>query len=60
MPDNENIARDLTIVHLQSNYDKNLSPEDLIKVYKETYKKFEDALKEPVAKVQILDRHSLF
>lgn len=60
MPSNDDIARDLTVIHLQNNYDKNLSPEDLIKVYKETYKMFEDALRnEPVPKVKIIDRREL-
>lgn len=60
MPDNKDIARDLTVIYLQNNFDSSLSPEDLIKEYKETYKKFEDALEEPVSKVTFLDRNSLF
>jgi hypothetical protein len=61
MPDDCDIARDLTVIYLQNNFDKNLSPEDLIKKYKETYKKFEDILSnEPVPKVQILDKRTLF
>jgi hypothetical protein len=59
MPDKDEIARDLTIIYLQNNFDKNLSPEDLVQKYKETYKLFEDAFKnEPVPKAQILDRRS--
>lgn len=61
MPNNSDIARDLTVIYLQNNYDKNLSPEDLIKLYKETYKKFEDTLKkQPLPKVQFFDRSELF
>ena len=59
MPSNNEIARDLTVLYIQSNYDKNLSPEDLIKLYKETNKKFEDLLKEPPAKVKSFDRSLL-
>jgi len=51
----------MIVIYLQNNFDKNLSPEDLIKKYKETYKKFEDILSnEPVPKVQILDKRTLF
>ncbi|MGJ0908850.1 hypothetical protein [Clostridium botulinum] len=57
MPNDEQIARDLTVIYLQNNFDKNLSPEDLIEKYKETYEKFEDILRnEPVSKVQVLNR----
>ncbi|OAA93044.1 hypothetical protein [Clostridium coskatii] len=55
MPDTEDIARDLTVIYLQNNFNKNLSPEDLVKKYKEVYKKFENASKEPIQNVQILD-----
>lgn len=61
MPNDEQIARDLTVLYLQNNFDINLSPEDLIKMYKETYEKFEDILSnEPVPKVQIFDKRTLF
>ena len=60
MPSNNEIARDLTVIYLQNNYDKNLSPEDLIKLYKETHKKFEDLLAEPLAKVILFDKNKLF
>ncbi len=57
MPNDEQIARDLTVIYLQNNYDENLSPEDLIKTYKETYKKFEDTFKnQPVPKIKLIDR----
>lgn len=59
MPDDCDIARDLTVIYLQNNFDKNLSPENLIKKYKETYKKFEDLLSEPAPTVQIFDRKKL-
>lgn len=57
MPNDEEIARDLTVIYLQNNFDKNLSPENLIEKYKETYEKFEDILNnQPVSKVQVLNR----
>ena len=56
MPDNKDIARDLTVISLQNNFDKNLSPEDLINKYKETYKMFEDTFKKkPLPKVESFD-----
>ena len=60
MPNNNEIARDLTVIYLQTHCDKNLSPEDLIKLYKETNKKFEDLLEEPPAKVIFFDKNKLF
>jgi len=60
MPSNNEIARDLTVLYLQNNYVKNLSPKDLIKLYKETHKKFEDLLAEPLAKVIFFDKNKLF
>lgn len=59
MPDNDNIARDLTVIYLQNNFDANLSPKELVQKYKEIYKMFEDELKEPVPKVEFLDRRDL-
>lgn len=59
MPNNNDIARDLTVIYLQNNFDVNLSPKDLVQKYKETYKIFEDELKEPVPKVKLLDRRKL-
>ncbi|SCJ98935.1 Uncharacterised protein [uncultured Clostridium sp.] len=56
MLDNNDIARDLTVIYLHNNFDTNLSPKELVQKYKETYKMFEDELKEPVPKVKILDR----
>lgn len=59
MPNNNDIARDLTVIYLQNNFDVNLSPKELVQKYKETYKIFEDELKEPVPKVKLLDRRKL-
>jgi len=59
MPNNNDIARDLTVIYLQNNFDVNLSPKELVQKYKETYKIFEDELKEPVPKVELLDRRKL-
>lgn len=59
MLDNNDIARDLTVIYLQNNFDTSLSPKDLIQKYKETYKMFEDELKQPVPKIKILDRKDL-
>lgn len=57
MPNDEEIARDLTVIYLQNNFDENLSPKNLIEKYKETYEKFEDILNnQPVSKVQVLNR----
>lgn len=59
MPDNNEIARDLTVIYLQKHSKENVSMEELLKEYKETHKKFEDILKDPPAKVKILDRRAL-
>lgn len=59
MPNNNDIARDLTVIYLQNDFDVNLSPKELVQKYKETYKIFEDELKEPVPKVKLLDRRKL-
>ncbi|WP_294363709.1 hypothetical protein [uncultured Clostridium sp.] len=59
MPNNNDIARDLTVIYLQNNFYVNLSPKELVQKYKETYKIFEDELKEPVPKVKLLDRRKL-
>jgi len=59
MPDNNEIARDLTVIYLQNRYNKNVSDQDLVKKYKETYEKFEVILN-PVSKVTFLDQNALF
>lgn len=60
MTTDKDIARDLTVIYLQNNYDENLSPEDLIKLYKETYTKFENVFNsQPTPKVKVLNRKDL-
>lgn len=60
MPDNEEMARDLTVIYLQKHIDENVSKEDLIKNYNETYKSFISLLSEPPSKVVFHDRSEFF
>lgn len=57
MPDKNTLAHDLTVIYLQNNFDENISPQELVLKYKETFKQFKDILdNEPKPKVKISDR----
>lgn len=57
MLDKQSIARDLTMIYLQNNFDSNISPKELVMKYRETFKQFEDILNsEPKPKLRVSDR----